>query len=117
MRIVNNKYVQLFSAFIIYSFVGVLSKIAALSGFGFKFYFYVGLQFVFLAAYALIWQQILKKFSLIAAMACKGIVVILSLVWAIVFFQESISLNNVLGALLIVLGIYIVSTGEENDAQ
>ncbi|MCL2827563.1 MAG: transporter [Oscillospiraceae bacterium] len=113
MHLLKNRYVQLFSAFFFFSFVGVMSKMAALSGFGsVKFFVFIGLQIVLLGLYALIWQQVLKKFSLVTAMACRGSVVILSLVWAMVFFQEEITLFHLIGSLVIVLGIYVVATGE-----
>lgn len=108
----RNRYFWLFAAFFIFSFVGVMSKMAALSGFGVWFFVFVGLQVLFLGIYALIWQQVLKHFDLVTAMACRGVVVILSLIWAMVFFGEEITPFHILGSILIVVGIYIVATGE-----
>jgi len=110
---IKNKYFHLIGGFFILSFVGVFGKMAAMSGgFGVRFLVFVGIQIIILGTYALIWQQVLKKFDLVEAMAFRGVVVILSLVWAVVFFQESITIFNIIGSIVIVIGIYIVSTGE-----
>ncbi|MCL2562568.1 MAG: transporter [Oscillospiraceae bacterium] len=113
MRLLKNRYFQLLGAFFLFSFVGVVGKMAAMSGgLTMRFFLFVGLQVFLLGLYAIIWQQVLKKFDLVAAMAYRGVVVILSLIWAIVFFQEEITMFNIIGSLIIVAGIYIVSTGE-----
>jgi len=112
MRLLKNRYVWLFAAFFIFSFVGVMSKMAALSGVGMRFAVFVGAQVLLLGIYALIWQQVLKRFDLVTAMSCRGVVVILSLIWAAVFFREAITPFHIIGSLIIVVGIYIVSTGE-----
>jgi drug/metabolite transporter (DMT)-like permease len=113
MPLLKNKYFQLFSAFLIFSFAGVMAKMAALSGFfSVGFFLFAGAQVVILGVYAIIWQQVLKKFSIVTAMSFRGVVVILSLVWAAVFFGENITLFNVIGSLVIVAGIYIVAGGE-----
>ena len=115
------RYVYLLGAFVIYSLVGVLAKLAATSETLLEFLAFLGLEIFVLGIYALIWQQLLKKFSLITAMSCRGIVVILSLIWAVVIFRESITIFHIVGSVLIVLGIYVVSSDEtkcveaEND--
>jgi len=109
---VSNKYVCLFGAYLMYSFVGVLSKLAAMSEAVPMFLVIVSFQIFTLALYALAWQQILKRFTLITAMSCRGVVVILSLVWAFVIFNERVTIFNIIGSLIIVLGICIVSSEE-----
>ena len=117
MYLIKKRYLLIFFAFVVYSFVGVMAKMAALSESGVMLLIFIGLEFLLLAVYAFIWQQVLKKFSLVTAMACKGIVVILSLVWAVLFFDESIGVSNILGSIIIVIGIYIVSTKEVENAE
>jgi len=118
MTFLKNRYLQLFSAFFLFSFVGVMSKMAAMSGFGSRrFFVFVGLQILLLGMYAIIWQQVLKKFDLVTAMACRGVVIILSLIWAALFFREDIHPFHLLGSLVIVIGIYVVATGEDKSAH
>jgi len=106
----KNRFVLLFIAIFIFSLAGVMSKMAAESGLGIKLIVFMGLQIMILSIYALLWQQILKKFALITAMSCRGLVIILSLVWAAVIFGETVTVLNIIGSLVIVLGIYVVSS-------
>ena len=112
----SNKYVCLFGAYLIYSFAGVFAKLAAMSETVSMFLVIISFQIFTLALYALAWQQILKKFTLITAMSCRGVVVILSLVWAFAIFDERVTIFNIVGSLIIVIGIYIVSS-EEGKSQ
>ena len=104
------KYSSLYFAFFIYSGVTVCAKMAALYEiFSLPFMFYIALEIVLLGAYAILWQQVLKKFSLVSAMANKGIVVVFTLLWSVFLFKETLTFYNIIGALVIVLGIRVVS--------
>ena len=73
---------------------------------------FVGVQILLLGIYAIIWQQVLKRVSLVTAISFRGIVVILSLVWAVIIFRETVTLPNIIGSAVIVAGIYIVALDE-----
>ena len=103
-------YVQLYFAFFIYSLVSVLAKFAANQiQFSKTVMFLVG-EICLLGLYALLWQQILKDFSLVVAMSNKGITVILSLIWAVIIFREQITFWNIIGSIMIIYGIWMVSS-------
>lgn len=104
------KYSLLYGAFLGYSFVAICSKLAAGQELFFKIILFLGLEMVFLGLYAIIWQQVLKHFDLVHAMASKGVVVILNLMWSVLLFSEKITVFNVIGAGVIILGIWMVST-------
>jgi len=107
------KYALLYIAFLVYSVTTVFAKFAAQNQIlSVKFILFLGMEFLALGIYAVLWQQVLKKFSLITAMSSKGIVVIFSLFWAVIIFNESITLTNIIGIILIVLGIWKVSKDE-----
>ena len=61
-----------------------------------------------LGVYAILWQQILKKMSLITAYANKAVTVIWGMVWGMVFFKEQIRFNHVIGAAIIISGVCVV---------
>ena len=117
MDFLKNRYLWLLFAYIIYSFVGVMSKSAALSGFGMKMFVFLGLQIFLLGLYAIIWQQVLKKFDIVTAMAFKGTTMIFGLTWAVLFFGENVTVYNIIGALVIIVGIYLVSTGSVSSER
>jgi len=109
----KKEYVLLYGAFGIYSMTSVFAKLASKTGLMEpRFFVFAALEIACLAVYAVLWQQILKKFSLIAAMSSKGVVVIFSLLWAAALFGEKITINNLIGAVLIISGIRLVSKDE-----
>lgn len=104
------KYFLLYGAFLIYSASTICAKLASAQTTYIKILVFMGLEVVCLGVYAIIWQQVLKFFSLVTAMASKGIVVIFNMIWSVILFSEVITLYNILGALVIILGIWMVST-------
>lgn len=106
------KYLQLYMCFIIYSFALVFSKIASMQmDVGYTVLFFGG-EVVVLGLYAVIWQQVLKVFPLVVAMANKGITIIFGLLWSVLLFDEQVTLWNILGAGIIIAGIWMVSMDE-----
>jgi len=59
---------------------------------------------------------IIKKFELSIAYANRAMVIVWSMLWAVLIFKDTITLQNVLGIALIVIGTVIVNkdTKEEN---
>jgi drug/metabolite transporter (DMT)-like permease len=99
---------------IMYSVGAIFSKIAASKEFlSLQFIFYYGLVIVVLFLYAILWQQILKKLPLTIAFANKAIVVVWGIIWGKLLFGEIIKLNMVIGAIIIVVGIYCVVADNE----
>jgi len=106
-------YTFMHASFLLYSFVGTVSKTAANQGMFTPYFFMYALLVLFiLAVYALMWQQVLKRFSLAKAYPNKGVVVIWNLLWAVVFFKEVITISNIIGSAVIIIGIALVSADE-----
>lgn len=104
-----------------YSLSDVASKTA--SGYSFLSWGFIvcyGIVLLVLAAYAIGWQQVIKRMPLTTAYANRGITVVWGIVWGTVFFRESISLFKVLGAAMIIAGIVVFSyadtQGGDEDA-
>ncbi len=109
------KYIILLQFIIMfYTLSGVMAKKASFTNFLSKeFIFYYALEIVILGIYAIMWQQIIKKFSISVAYANKGMAILWSLLWSMIFFNESITVNNIIGALIILLGIGMVNKNGE----
>jgi drug/metabolite transporter (DMT)-like permease len=75
------------------------------------------MEFVLLGVYALLWQQMIKRFELSVAYANRSMAVVWSMVWAVVFFHDTITLRNVIGVLLVVAGTVIINTDKEEQAD
>ncbi len=101
-------------AVIIYSFCGVFQKLAArYSMLSIQFLMFYGCSIGILFIYAILWQIILRKVPLTTAYSNRAVAMIWSLIWSAFLFHESISWNQVIGAIIICYGVYKVMTAEE----
>ena len=79
---------------VIYTLSGVATKGAAgHEMLSWQFIFFYGLEMAILGVYAILWQQMIKRFDLSVAYANRSMAVLWSLVWAVVFFHEKITVN------------------------
>ena len=104
------------AVFAIYSISSVVSKLA--SGqelLSLKFILFYGLDVVILGIYALLWQQVIKKFELSIAYANKAITLLWALVWGIAIFHEQITPGKVAGIILVMVGIFILNSEEGGE--
>ena len=70
------------------------------------------LEIVILGVYALLWQQIIKRFDLSVAYANRSIALLWSMLWAVVFFHETVTIQNAIGAAVVIAGTIVVNTDE-----
>ena len=61
-----------------------------------KFLFFFGMEFVLLGIYAILWQQMIKRFELSVAYANRSMSVLWSIIWAVIFFHDTITIKNIL---------------------
>lgn len=116
---INWKQIAILQAAVfVYSFISMLSKCASsllkahglfswqviLAGFGIV---------LALAVYAFFWQKILKKTELSVAYSNKAAGLLWSLVWSVFLFGEKITVYNVIGLVIIVIGVMLITVQEE----
>lgn len=70
-----------------------------------------------LGVYALLWQQVIKRFELSVAYANKAVTLLWALVWGILIFHEEITVGKVTGILVVMIGIYVLNTGKEQENE
>ncbi|MGI6152732.1 MAG: EamA family transporter [Christensenellaceae bacterium] len=106
-------YLFMHITFLVYSFVAIAQKIAggvfAEDGISLRLVGNVLIVLAMLFVYAILWQQVLKRFPLAKAYPNKGVTVIWALIWAVIFFGETITIENVIGSAIIILGIAVIS--------
>ena len=96
-------------AVIVYSFCGVFQKLAArYPMISIQFLLFYGCSIGILFVYAILWQMILRKVPLTTAYSNRAVAMIWSLVWSVLLFKESISWNQIVGAIVICYGVYKV---------
>lgn len=60
-----------------------------------------------LGIFAIMWQLLLEMIPLTTAYMRKGILYILVLIWSVILFKEHVTLNNVIGSLIIIAGVVL----------
>lgn len=99
----------LISAVAVYSLAGFFSKLA--SGYDFLSFLYIcclGGVVIVLGIYAVLWQMALKRVPLNQAYLFRSLGLVYSLVIAYMAFHESISWQNLLGAVVVLCGLLIL---------
>ena len=103
------KYVFLHLNFLIYSLIYVFAKLAGnhplMSWQALLFYC---LCLLVLGVYAIIWQQLLKRLPLTVAYANRAVTVLFGMIWGVLLFDEAITWNMILGAVIIMCGVVLL---------
>lgn len=101
-----------------YSVTGILSKLAAGVDFlSWRFVALYGGVLALLGAYAIGWQQILKRMPLTSAFSNKAVTIVWGIVWGVLFFNESLTVEKIIGAILIVAGVVLFAHADAQDAS
>ncbi len=102
---------------IVYTFSTLFGKLATRGNefFSPMFFLFLVLDVVVLGCYALLWQQALKRFDLNIAYANRSLAIIWSMIWSVVFLQETITVGNIVGAAIIITGTILVNTDVKRD--
>ncbi len=99
-------YIILILAIGIYSSVGMFTRFAAeYAFFSWQYILWVLCAMIVLGVYAVIWQQILCKMNVGVAYVFRGLAILFSLLISHFVFAESITVNNMIGAVFIMSGI------------
>lgn len=95
----------------IYSLAGAMGKFASAYDFlSVGFISLYGMEIVLLGVYAILWQQIIKRFDLSIAYANRAAALLWSMVWAVAFFGEKLSGKNLLGVVIVMIGTMVVNS-------
>lgn len=112
IRIVD--LLQLQSAVVVYSLSTVAANLASKHEFLSREYImFFGLEFIILAIYAIIWQQMIKKFQLSVACANKATTLVWSMLWNYLIFSTGITPGKVAGVVLVVIGVIVMNSDKE----
>ena len=95
---------------LLYACVGICTKMAALQtpmSWAYMLWFVGAVAII--AIYALLWQQVLRRIELSTAYLFKGTTLIFTMLFAALLFGEAITLPNILGSVLIIIGITLLA--------
>ena len=107
------RYLLLHFNILLFSFTGVFSKAASSwynreGLFSLPLYLFLGLMVLNCMIYALAWQKTIKYFDLNIAYANKSVYLLWSQLWAVVIFGETLTFRNILGLLIVLIGVLVV---------
>lgn len=101
---------------LLYAGVSVFAKLAGVSmsaGSASQALWMLGAEFLLLAAYSVLWQQVLKRMPLSYAYSSKGICTLWTCLFGMLFFGESLTWGKAVGILVVLAGVWLVATDDE----
>lgn len=105
---------QLQAVVVIYTISSVMAKTASMHKDNkMLFLIFFGLEFVMLGVYAILWQQMIKRFELSVAYANRAMAILWSMIWVVIFFHDQITVRNLLGVAIVIAGIMLINTDKE----
>lgn len=103
---------------LIYSTCGIISKSAASQPFlSLNFFLMYGGMILIMGVYAVLWQQVLKKLQLNIAYANKAVSIIWGMLWGVLFFNETLSIQNIIGAAIVLCGVILMVADEDKKHE
>ena len=108
-----NKFVALHGLFCFFSLGGICSKMAAGAPvWSLPFLLYYGAVLMILFVYAIAWQRLIAVVPLSTAFAHRAVTVIWGVIWGMILFGETVRLDQLVGVLLIALGIVLYARAD-----
>lgn len=111
------KYVLLHLTVMMFSLTSVFSKLASVyyNREGLKsvpMYGFLFLMILNCFLYAIVWQKVIKRFELNVAYANRNVYLFWSQIWAVLIFHENLSPRNILGLVIVFIGVLVVVWNE-----
>ena len=103
-------------AVLFYTLSGVAGKFASGYRFlSFPFIILYGIEIAILGIYAIVWQQIIKHVDLSVAYTNRSLSLMWSMIWSVTLFHEKITVYNILGVMIVIIGVIIVNGSEKGE--
>ena len=104
------KYLALVGVNLVYACTSICTKMASRQEMlSWPYLLWIGGAIGVIGVYALLWQQVITRMPLSTAYMFKGTSLIFVLLFSVLLFGEGITLNNVIGAVIIIIGIVLFS--------
>lgn len=101
-----------------FSLGSVCSKTASMQPFlSAKFILCYGALMFIMFAYAIGWQQIIKRLPLTTAYANRAVTVVWGILWGLLFFGEKINAGKIIGAVVVIAGVLLYVTDKEGENE
>lgn len=102
------RYIALIGVNLIYACTSICTKMASRQEMlSWPYLFWIAGAIGVMGVYALVWQQVIVRMPLSTAYMFKGTSLIFVMLFSVLLFGEAITLNNVIGAGIIIVGIIL----------
>lgn len=102
------RYIALVGVNLIYACTSICTKMASRQEMlSWPYLFWIAGAIGVMGVYALLWQQVIARMPISTAYMFKGTSLIFVLMFSALLFGEAITLNNVIGAMIIIIGIIL----------
>ena len=102
----------------IYTLSSVMAKLASgQESFSALFLLFYLVELLILGVYALLWQQMIKKFELSVAYTNRAMALLWSMLWAVVLFRDRVTVKNIIGVAFVIAGTVIVNSGDDDEEK
>ena len=106
----SKEVVALVGVNLVYACTSICTKMASRQEMlSWPYLFWIAGAIGVMGVYALLWQQVIARMPLSTAYMFKGTSLIFVLLFSALLFGEVITLNNVIGAAIIIIGIILFS--------
>lgn len=111
----NSAYLVAIIDYMFFSVSNVFMKLASVkNNFADKIFMYL-CSILTLFIFSILWQKLLAKMDLNRAYLFKGTTLLWGLIFGNLIFNEQITINMIIGAIIALLGIIITFTGGETS--
>ena len=103
---------------IIYTVNSIIAKFATgAKPLSLGFFAFYAAEVAVLGIYAICWQQMIKRFDLSIAYANRSMAILWPALWSVVIFHESLSIKQIIGIVLVVIGTVTVNIQTDKKTQ
>ena len=103
---------------IIYTVNSIIAKFATgAKPLSLGFFAFYAVEVAVLGVYAICWQQMIKRFDLSIAYANRSMAILWTALWSVVIFHESLSVKQIIGIVLVVIGTVTVNIQTDKKTQ
>ena len=107
-------YIFLHICVLLFTATTILSKYASTYEFlSLNYIIIFALMIINLGVYAILWQQAIKPFNASVAYSNKSVTTIWTLIFSAIIFDERITIYNIIGTVMIILGVVLVTSENE----
>ena len=106
----GNKHLALIGVNLVYACTSICTKMASRQEMlSWPYLLWIAGAIGVMGVYALLWQQVIARMPLSTAYMFKGTSLVFVLLFSALLFGEAITLNNVIGTVIIITGIILFS--------